>query len=338
MNKMGLSSSDLPDIGRLSEYVTYNNELFVCALGFEDRCVAGAKMLSELDYKPEHVVVLTYDTNPDDNLEKKPKLEEYLRQICSKISYVEYFYTEPLQNVKKFKKFLQDNFVGKINVTVDISSFSSSAVLQIINELIKNPSVETIQIIYAEAETYYPKTSTGYTNNEFLSTGLKDVITLPDFAGLFSVGYPHLLITFLGFSSTRARGVYNWYQPSRKIGIVGIPRKKELAWRVDLAKQIHENDYQFSDPLKEETTFDYKHTLDLLEDLYDTHSSKYNIGIASFGSKLQTLATLFFLKNHPDVQAIISIPKQFNSKSYSEGIGDVWRLELTSEHLMLCRK
>lgn len=316
---------ELPEISQLSSE-SRTDDVFICALGFEDRCTSSLKKLSNSNYSTVNSIFLRYETNQEDNNKNEIELLELLGKVSqNKPIEVNYLYSTPRDTIKQLKDVFNKIGINKIkNISIDISSFSSSAILQILDTVISDNLV-TLRIIYTEAAEYYPKKD-DTPSEEYLSHGLKDVITLTNFSGIHSAGYPHLLITFLGFSSIRARAIYNWYQPSKKIGIIGIPPRQHLEWRIKKQKEIHEKYYSSIDKFVELSTFNYNVVLNTLENLYDEYSSNYNIGIASFGSKLQTLALLIFLRKHPDVQAIFSVPKGFNASKYSESETEIWEI------------
>ena len=70
-------------VGRLADIQKFNprtgptfgpDDLFLCALGFEPRCVAMPKLLAEIGYRSERVIVFEYDTNVDENERNREEL------------------------------------------------------------------------------------------------------------------------------------------------------------------------------------------------------------------------------------------------------------------------
>jgi hypothetical protein len=185
---------------------------------------------------------------------------------------------------------------------------------------------EQIRIIYTEAREYYPKEPPQAFDEEYLSAGVKKVLTLPNFSGIYTPGYSPLLIILLGFEPIRARGILNLFQPSRKIGITGIPSRADLNWRRDLARDMYSNFFGDQDRMIECSEFVYTECYNLLEELYKEYAQTNNITVAPLGSKMQTLAVLLFLEKHPDVQLLLSIPIKYDPRRYSEGIGESYQI------------
>lgn len=322
-----LTNESLPPVVGISKSHV-SDDLYICALGFEERCPTATRRLGQIGYKAKHAIFLTYDTNPEDNKLNEESLKELLNSISLSVPQVsEYRLSEPNISLRNFMSTLRGMASLIESVTVDISSFSSGAILQILDALLRHPSIKSIRILYTEAAEYFPKKEDDIVKDH-LSVGVKDVFSLPNFGGLHSAGYSQVLITFLGFSAIRAKGVYNWYQPTRKIGIIGKPPREDRGWRVDLTRRIHERHYHTNDQLIVLSTFDYAQVLQRLEELYLELSAEHNIGVSPLGSKMQTLGLLFFLLNHSDVQIIISVPEKFDAKRYSESSGPTWEVNL----------
>lgn len=80
-------AQELPEVEPFS--CSYDSiDLFICALGFEDRALAIpiqlSKSLNEKAPFIERGIVCTYTTNFEENEEKRADLEAALRKICEK--------------------------------------------------------------------------------------------------------------------------------------------------------------------------------------------------------------------------------------------------------------
>lgn len=208
---------------------------------------------------------------------------------------------------------------------VDISSFKTTAIIQIL-ELLLSLNLKKLKIIYTEAKEYYPKNRVDTLQGEHLSLGLRKITSLKDFYGYHTPGYSHLLIIILGLEPIRSRGVFNLIQPSKKIGVIGNPSRMDLKWRLDLAKNMYQNFFGDKDEYIVLSEFNYKEVLTSLEILYDKYYQNNNITLTPLGSKMQTIAVLLYLLNHPDIQLLISIPIKYDPKKYSEGIGEKFQI------------
>ena len=318
---------ELPPIEELSPQQD-SDDLFICALGFEPRCPGALQRLAKWGYKAQNSIVLKYDVHQKDNEINSEELNCLLNEITiRKIRECDYSTSNIPDSLREITS-LFEKMHGKAPIkqaSIDISSFSTSAVIQMLDLLLKS-KLEQTRIIYTEALEYYPKEPSTTPGEEYLSAGVKEVITLPNFSGIYAPGYSPLLIILLGFETIRARGVLDLFQPSRKIGIIGIPSRSDLMWRLDLAREMYQNLFGNRNRILELSEFDYRKVYAALEKLYSEFVQTNNIAIAPLGSKMQTLAVLLFLEKHPDVQLLISIPLKWHPRRYSEGIGKSYQI------------
>ena len=63
-----------------------------------------------------------------------------------------------------------------------------------------------------------------------------------------------------------------------------------------------------------------------LEQIYEKYCETNNITVVPLGSKMQTLAALLFAEKHPDVKLLIPIPKKYDPRRYSEGVGKTYEV------------
>jgi len=308
------------------------DDLFICALGFEKRCTGALEKLARVNYRAMNSIVLNYDVQETDNASNAESLSELLNSVTDdKVIPVPYSTTSLTRFPDEIGSALQ-NMARKehLRVSVDISSFNTSAIIQTLDFLF-NARCDTIRVVYTEAADYYPKSIPESSNEEILSSGLKAILTLPNFSGVYTPGYSPMLIVLLGFEPIRARAILELFQPSRKIGIIGIPSKPDLMWRVDLAKMLYHNFFENPQEMRELSEFNYVEAYHALESLYGEFARSNNIAVAPLGSKMQTLAVFLFLRNHPDVQLLISIPQRYDPRRYTEGSGKSYQIIFRNE-------
>jgi len=324
-----LVSDDLPAMKELSSHQELD-DLFVCALGFEDRCTEALRKLTQWGYKAQDSIILKYDVHQEDNDINSKELKELIDQITLReIREIKYSTTSVLDSFHEIKSCLEViNYETAVNQTsVDISSFSTGAIFQVLDSLFRSGRSQ-IRIIYTEAAEYYPKKAPARFDEEYMSAGVREILTLPNFGGVYTPGYSPLLVILLGFEPKRARGILNMFQPSRKIGIIGVPNRNDLKWRLELAREMYQNFFE-EGKILEYSEFDYREVYKALENLYGDFAQMNNITIAPLGSKMQTLAVLLFLEKHPDVQLLVSIPTKYDPRRYSEGKGESYQISFT---------
>jgi len=311
-----------------------HDDLFVCALGFEDRCVAGPERLEKRGYICKNAIVLKYDVHEQENNKNLENLRRILENISEKPFLTsDYFVTDPFKSESKFGDAL--NMVAKqtftSSVTIDITSFSSASIIQILDLLFRRTqkSLKQIRIICTEAEKHFPLKEDirkKMSEDVYLSSGVKEVVIIPKFSGIFLPGYSTLLIIFLGFDSIRARGAINFFQPSQKIGIIGDPPREDRKWRADEVKRRNLKIFDKKGEMILLSTFYYEDTILKLNELYENSSPKSNIAICPLGSKLQTLGVFLFTRKHPDVKLLFPIPMKYHPKRYSIGYTKTWQI------------
>ncbi|MDO9287331.1 MAG: hypothetical protein Q7T83_00915, partial [Thermodesulfovibrionales bacterium] len=73
------------------------------------------------------------------------------------------------------------------------------------------------------------------------------------------------------------------------------------------------------------STFAYKETIRLLEEIYVHYKYNRKILVAPTGRKLQSLGIFLFKQMHPDIQIIYPVTKGF-ANEYTEGSHALWQI------------
>lgn len=324
-----------PDMEPLAAQPAHD-DLLVCALGFEDRCTAGPSRLKRSCYKARRAIVLRYDVHERENSRNESRLLRILSHIvCEGIVDAEFSVRDPVRSHGSFAEALEPSRQGPPckSVTVDITSFSSAAIVQILDTVLQlaSRSGATVRVMYSEARTYFPLRRDRHKRmpeEVYLSSGVSATVVLPKFGGLFVPGFPTLLITYLGFDPIRLRGAVNLLQPARTIGIVGVPPRPSRRWRADEVRTRNAKIIPDDNSIAYLSTLYYQQTIVKLRQLYEQFSPDYNIALCPLGSKQQTLGVLLFAQGHRDVKLIFPIPVKFQPERYSKGYGKSWQLVL----------
>src|SRR5690348_3180691 len=111
------------------------DEVFVCALGFEDRCLPISESLARSGYRSNNAVFLTYQTNRSDNERNKSDLRRALEKISSNVWS---FDADQADFGQQLHGFLRRNAgtLTEPSITIDISVFSSKLLFQLISILL----------------------------------------------------------------------------------------------------------------------------------------------------------------------------------------------------------
>jgi len=336
---------DLPDIRPLnveSDMTRIQDELFLTALGFEDRCLWIPEIIADVKkYSTVRAVYFEYGTNQRDNELNRPRLlkamESFSEQVLSPLPV-------DVDDLASLLRGLLSEICRKADtphVTFDISVCSSRLLITVLTVLLEYNI--HLRIVYSEARLYHP-TEEEYKENPNkwtideelgLARGVSTVTRSPDHPGSRRDMLPEVVIAFPTFKPERIRAILADVDPSlrirpenRVIWVLGEPHLPEDHWRVNIQREI--NEIGESAPVYKVSTFDYKKTLEELEHIYRPLDCKYLVSIAPLGSKMQSLGVVLFWYIHPEVSVYFATPREYNASQYSEGCKDVWRIEFGS--------
>lgn len=325
--------SSLPGLQPLTYRRAEPEDIFVCALGFEDRCLSAPERLVEMGYRARHALCLRYNPEYEENLRNLKPLSQHLRRITDKSpATCSYDWAGPLVSRRALEGAWNDLFgLEKVqSATLDTSSLTTMGIVQTLDFLCVR--VETLRVLYTEYESRHPleRSEPVEAEEEAGTSGVRTILTVPGFGGLFSPGYSPLLVVFLTFESARLRGIFRRFQPASRTGIVGIPRSQPFKW---WATRLREKFSRRVEQIVKVSSFDYRDVLTLLETIYGSESPTHNITVAPTGSKMQTIGTFLHGKRHPDVQLLFAIPISWDPERYSKGCGETWQVTFQSDDL-----
>ena len=335
-------------VGRLPEIQIFNprngpaygpDDLFLCALGFEPRCLTLPKLLAENGYRSERVVFFEYDTNVDGNEVNRQELTRYLNAISDSIQPLSLSNPDYSNELRRILEGISGATLGKDpRVTLDLSVAANRIVVTTMAILCEAEA--HLNVLYSEATIYHPtkseyeaEPSVGSDESERgLERGVGDVRPSREFPGQHFDQLPNAIILFPAFKAERSKAVIDFVDPSlvgaqgeHIVWLVGAPPLPENKWRIDALKEINgltEKDFQH-----EISTLDYRETLSRLESIYDQLWDTYKLTLSPIGSKMQALGSSLFSYIHPDTRIVFAIPQEYNATQYSEGCRETWKIE-----------
>lgn len=332
-----LESVSVLDMG--SRATTPPDDLFLCALGFEPRCLTLPGLLNEAGFKAHRARYFKYATNLDDNAVNLPELERHLRGIAPNVEPVEADAPDFPTLLRAILELVMSEASAKPPcITLDISVTANRLLLRCMKVLLEYDICA--RIVYSEAAVYHPtkdeyeQDCAGWGKEHLfgLERGVGDVTTSIDHPGHVLDPLPDALVVFPSFKSERSKAVISFVDPllltipgNKVVWLLGVPHLEEDSWRLEAMKKV--NAISQDVPQYEVSTFDYKDTLRVLESLYTEMSENYKITLSPLGSKMQALGTALFCYMHPDVRVIFSTPKEYNAAQYSKGCKQVWKVD-----------
>jgi hypothetical protein len=313
-------------------------DLFLCALGFEPRCLTLPSMLNAAGYKARRVTYFKYATNLDDNAVNLPEMERHLRGIATNVQPIEADGPDFPGRFRALLELVISEGPSKPPwITLDVSVMANRFLLRCMKVLLGYDICA--RIIYSEAAVYHPtKEEYGqdpakWENEDLLGLerGVSDVMPSIDHPGHALDPLPDCVILFPSFKAERSKAVISFVDPSllsgpseKVVWLLGVPHLGEDRWRLEAMKRINaigQEERQY-----EVDTFDYRETLRILESLHGELAERYRITISPLGSKMQALGTALFCYMHPDVRIIFSTPKEYNAAQYSKGCKATWKI------------
>lgn len=333
--------SSLPDIDLLecdSSFSKKDCDIFLCALGFEERCLMIPEHLAGTNhFRCKQALYFKYSTNKVDNEVNEPRLINAFKKFATYITSME---SDEEGFTKSFREYLSQVITFQMNprVVFDLSACSSKIIIGIVTVLFEYDV--SLHIVYSEAAIYHPtyeefenKPDEWKTEESLgIARGVGEVIPSPEHSVLRKEN-PDLIIAFATFKPKRTDAIITYVDESlqirnrkRIVWIIGDPHMNEA--EKERRKTIMKTINRLTDEsiTYEVSTFDYKETLKALDNIYENKSIDYHINISSLGSKMQSLGVALFCYIRPDVSVYHAIPKEYNPQKYSEGCKKTWQI------------
>ena len=317
-------------------------DLFLCALGFEERCLSLPELLATTDgLKCEESVWFEYGTNVTDNARNRPRLDSALRSFSKQRRPME---CDVDGFTNALRELLQRKTISGIEprLAVDVSCFTSRLLLNVIKVLLEFRL--GLRVVYSEAAVYHPtpdeyaEDPDKWTTEERLglTSGIARVIPSPEHPGSPRDG-PNLIIAFPTFKPERTRKIVSDIDPAlllrpggRIVWIVGDPHMDAEMKQLRKKMTLEINEIPPKAQRYEVCTLDYKETLRILDLIYQTRNLDFHINISALGSKMQSLGTALFWHMRPDVSIYFAVPLKYNPDQYSEGCKATWQIDFGS--------
>ena len=315
------------------------DDLFLCALGFEPRCLTLPRLLAENGYSSERAIFFEYDTNADDNDVNRQELMKHLNGISESVQSLALDDPDFPNELRRILEAIAKASVRRDpKITFDLSVAANRIVVTSMAILCEAEG--DLNVLYSEAAKYHP-TQVEYSTQPAmwrdesllgLERGVGDVRPSREFPGQHFDPLPDAIILFPTFKPERSQAVIDFVDPSligtrseQIVWLVGIPHLEENQWRRDALREI--NDLGDEDNLYEISTLHYQDTLQTLERIYARFADRYKLTLSPIGLKMQALGSSLFGYIHPDARIVFAIPKEYNATQYSEGCRETWKIE-----------
>lgn len=321
-----------------------NCYIFLCALGFEDRCLnIPEKFAKNASKKFKRSLYFDYSANRKDNEINRKSLENYLNkfsEFTEKMNCCDDDFTYNLRSylkktVEEFKE--KSDGKEKPKIFYDISVCSSQLILSSIRTLIDFDV--SLEIVYTEAEIYHPtaeeferESDNWSSNGGGHSCGVDKIVSV--YSGIKEINLD-LIVAFPTFKPERTQAIIMAIDES----ILLKENKKNIIWIIgDPNMELEEGNkrkkimYEINEittecKAYEISTLNYKKTIEILDRIFLKHNYEYHINISALGSKMQSLGIAIFSYLRPEITIYTAQSMGYNPNLYSEGCKEDWAID-----------
>lgn len=361
--------ASLPAPEKLKKALSAQFDVFICALGFEQRCTAISRTMFEHRQEPNFGLKIPigligrYRTNADDNGANESVLFNLIESLCNKQQFVD------ADNPELVRASLIDLITNLqrdkscVRVCFDISACSSTFILTVIKVLLETKVPIELSILYCQAKQYFPirkqvdadrmsmvkKGAMLGESDCYSEQGTQEPMTHPLYSGFQHEGRPDFVIAIPSFRMNRIVRCINAISeqaisaPESNVHwVFGLPNNDQDLWRkefqqeivITALEQLGSNAINGGVKFNQENSssccvFDYRKAIKLILNLADKHLGK-NITCIPMGSKMQNLGVALALGLRNEISVTYARPTAFSPSTYSEDIGSMWELSLGS--------
>lgn len=289
-------------------------DVLICCSSFEERCLSIPNKLKRKKFKK---VIIIENKNGSTLIKKHSGILEEL--FSNKSQLVSVDFDSPIEVADNISKELnQIGRTGKVNVLIDITTFTHETLMICIQLLRLNKKVDHVTCAYANAEQYC---SNCEIRKKWLSQGCTDVRSVLGYSGMLLPSQKDHLIVIVGYEYTRAFDVISSLEPN-SISLVYGSSDNALTEKDKDANTIYHK-------LVQDMTFEYSNVEsidipcdspddinEILQEIYERHAGK-NIIVVPMNSKMSTLGVALSLFENYDVQACYAPAVIYNESNYS---------------------
>jgi hypothetical protein len=331
-----LQSLTKPNLEVVSSLVAGEGDLIIISAGFEDRALETLNRLFHSGSVGFTIMAISYLPHVEEN--RFRDIEARCSANGIEIISLVYNRPDPLEFSDAFMPLI-DQIPGRI--LIDVSAMSRLLIVQIIVALKKSfREFRGVAILYTEASVYPPtkeevnsalllRREDNLYRCMFLSSGVFEVIIVPELASVALQGQPMRLVFFPSFNSDQLQALLGELQPVHITLIHGRPPRDENVWRLESIKKLNQTERILRREDLEASTLDYVETLSLLLNIYSNHGATERLVIAPTGSKMQAVAVGIFRAFMDDVQVVYPVPRSFPTpSSYTIGVKQLYCMPL----------
>lgn len=296
----------------------------VCHASYEDRSLSICEHLFA-----KGMVIASILLSSEEYLDKeiyisnKNKLKSFLTDITSGIvADIVAEKDRPISNLKKVADALLGFDVTEMNFLIDISTFPRDRLICLLDYIIRiRGEGAKIEFIYTAPEGYGSEKQGGW-----LSRGVRKIEPVPRFNGKQKTRRDTLLVMLLGHEGQRSLITLRNLEPDHLIiisqGKIQVNTNTQKVSEDSNESLLSESRHLLLDDGIIEAPYSDPSNIDnILEEIWDSYSDRYNIVVSVCGTKLQVLGALLTCLRHREIQIIYAYPQHYNIEDYSQKIG-----------------
>lgn len=341
-------------------------DVFICALGFEDRALAIATRLAQSDwYKTNPVgkaIICSYTTNTLENESKREALQSAISHFCPSVIQLPSDLPSDLAQGLRSELISAKKSNDGIRVMLDISAASGNLILSVMHVLaeISVHCPIALYIAYSEPAEYFPSEENYQEQGEALvlracckgdsnsphEHGVSEVEINELYPGTSQENRPEYIIAIPSYRTERLAHCLQRLtdeplsNPDQFIHwILGVPPSNERLWRLEWQQRVIRrllsdlaggNEESCGRALTSEN-HSCASTLDyrqITKILIERIDGNLgkNISLIHMGSKLQAIGASLALAARSEITVCYAKPARYNTNQYSGGIGPAWQI------------
>lgn len=332
MNDIIKLTNLLPPILPMNLKEIKGHKIYIGAAGFEDRSLAILNEALKTRWNFDQAIIINY--KPFDKRNRNKEFQNKLNYLgipSIKQKWIVYDRYDP-ESFSFPHTFLRERLKPESCILIDISAMSKFLIVVLLQEL-QNLQA-SVEIVYAEAEHYYPikekfeaeKAKLPRATPDFLTTDVYKIVTASSLSSVAMQGYPIIMVAFQTFNHRDIMALLNEIMPQQLISFEEKPHEEHNEWRLEAIRWVNRKVEEYiTTKTHILSTFNYTDTVNNLEQIYIDFCDTHKMVVAPTGSKLQTVAVFLFKQIHPDVQLIYPVTRKFTEK-YTQGYKALWRI------------
>ncbi|MEW6679971.1 MAG: hypothetical protein AB1297_02965 [bacterium] len=302
------------------------DDLFICATSFEDRCRRATELLSK-EFRTKKALVFFYRDTINVSYAKKNVniINDFLERYTEDLYTIRCDFRNPYSLIAELDRIIKEGRLNLQNnrfITIDIACFTKLHLLLLLKYLSQKTKA-VFRFIYTEPLTY------GTIEGKDLSYG---------FLGLTTINYKldsntinkkneDCYAFFLGHESIRTYQAFKSLEPERYWVLFGSPgfSMQFEAYSKEANESLIEEAKSFN-RYEENSTKDPYLVSESLNEISKREKDVANLYFIPTGTKIQALGIFMFSQKITQFNIIISypMPLRYEERSFSKGIGDSW--------------